>query len=124
MTDAKTYTLNIPEEPPVGTKVRDNLGNVFEREAAGGQWFSINGSSTGRTWLQLLRSFGELTDVTPLRTFELPPEPPVGTKVRDRAGDIWTRDARSNQRGWTCRGGDIRTGWTEVMHYAPLTEVR
>jgi hypothetical protein len=46
------------------------------------------------------------------------PEPPIGTTVRDRDGDIWTRRP----------GGDwgfvaSRTPWRDVLDYAPLTEV-
>lgn len=123
----KTYTIHIPPEPPAGTHVRSSEGNTFVKRVSPGTavrvnaWFPIEGGQ-GRTWTELLKEFGGLIDVTPVRTFELPPEPAIGTKVRDSEGDLWTR----GEEGWLFRrdvGGHGEV-WAHVMRYAPLSEVR
>ncbi len=73
------------------------------------------------TWVALLRR-GPLTDVTPLRTFAMPEEPPIGTKVEDRDGDVWTR--RDNGFWSIDRGVTVGCKWCDVMNFGPLTEVR
>lgn len=124
----KTYEIIIPEEPPVGTLVRfGDDGLVYKR--INNLWFPHpNYGGAGTVWEVLLRR-GPLTDITPLRTFAMPEEPPIGTKVRDREGDVWTR----GESGWGIDYGRLDWAyvpsygpltWAHVLSYGPLTEVR
>lgn len=52
-----------------------------------------------------------------MTTYELPPEPPVGTRVTDKYGDTWCRE----DHDWTCDRGFSVWG-ALVTNHGPLTE--
>lgn len=114
------YKIQPPEEPQVGTVLRTASKTVsFEHTSKG--WLDSNfPDGQPYSWAELLHNHPEgLEDITPLRTWTLPEEPPVGTKVADRDGDEWERGVI----GWG-HGDDKTSSWKTVLGYAPLTEVR
>lgn len=56
---------------------------------------------------------------------ELPPEPDGVTAVKDRDGDLWLLVGRTEHGGgkWGIRGSGPWSTWTDMLEYAPLTEV-
>ena len=57
-----------------------------------------------------------------MTTYELPPEPPVGTRVRDAEGNIWEHIPSSDRRGWTRTNGEHAHSWSAMLTVvAPLT---
>ena len=54
-----------------------------------------------------------------MTTYELPPEPPIGSRVKDAKGDTWTR-SESTTFPWQSAGR--RWTWQDLlMDYGPLT---
>ena len=57
-----------------------------------------------------------------MTTYELPPEPPVGTRVKDAKGNIWERIPSSDKRRWTRTNGEHAHSWSAMLTVvAPLT---
>lgn len=57
-----------------------------------------------------------------MTTYELPPEPPVGTRVKDAEGNIWERIPSSDKRRWTRTNGEYAHSWSAMLTVvAPLT---
>ena len=57
-----------------------------------------------------------------MTTYELPPEPPVGSRVKDAEGNIWERIPSSDNRRWTRTNGEYAHSWSVVLTVvAPLT---
>jgi hypothetical protein len=57
---------------------------------------------------------------------EIPADPEVGTRVRDRDGDEWTRARSLIGDGWSLVDTDVYAmPWTVLLSlYGPLTEIR
>lgn len=118
-----TYKMITPDEPPIGTVVRAGIGFTWSRTEKG--WQNSNG--TLFTWSELLADGEELEDITPLRTWAQPIEPPIGTKVLDHEGDRWERTG-SDRWGWQMSepaGDSEPTSWANLLDMlGPLVEVR
>ena len=57
-----------------------------------------------------------------MTTYELPPEPPVGSRVKDAEGNIWERIPSSDKRRWTRANGEYAHSWSAMLTVvAPLT---
>lgn len=55
-----------------------------------------------------------------MTTYELPPEPPVGTRLVDRDGTAWVR---RSARLWNSEDPDMASrDWGAVLRFGPLTE--
>lgn len=56
-----------------------------------------------------------------MTTYELPPEPPIGTRLADKTGDVWMRTLNGL---WGIEGFDGSVFWlTLLADIGPLTEV-
>lgn len=106
----KQYAATYPTMPPVGTKLIDNDGTEW---TVGIDW-------NPEIWVEYLRAYGPLVEAPrDPRTWAVPAEPEVGTKVRDEGGDVWTR----NGYGWTLNDNSYGNSWEDVLSYAPLIEI-
>ena len=57
-----------------------------------------------------------------MTTYELPPEPPIGSRVKDAEGNIWERIPSSDRQRWTRTNGEYAHSWSAVLTVvAPLT---
>lgn len=54
----------------------------------------------------------------PMTTYELPPEPPSGTRLVDKKGRTWTQE----RAGWWAASGVGVARWGGVLVHGPLTE--
>lgn len=65
--EPRVWQIMIPEEPPVGTKVRDDDGDSWRREQEGDSgWYMFGGiANVGCTWADVL-GYGPLTEVVEL----------------------------------------------------------
>ena len=55
-----------------------------------------------------------------MTTYELPPEPPVGSRVRDSLGRTWNHPDTNR---WSLPGSDSGLPWATILIYSPLTLV-
>lgn len=116
---ARVYEIVFPEEPPVGTVVAATRADASRRYTHTPPGW-VDGDGILFSWDHIIERHRTVQDVTPLRTWDVPEEPPVGTKVRDREGDLWTR----TRDGWTTLDNTGLYRWITILAYDPLAEVR
>ncbi|GLY31998.1 hypothetical protein [Kineosporia sp. NBRC 101731] len=118
----------VTEEPPIGTTVR--VGHGYFRRGTDGSWFDLSDMNR-YSWADLLAmATTNGVDVIYVSDSEARPtfvvgevvtpemgEPPVGSAVKDRDGDLWTHRAT-----WVSAGSTL-TGWSSAKGYGPLTLV-
>ena len=57
-----------------------------------------------------------------MTTYELPSEPPVGSRVKDAEGNIWERIPSSSKQCWTRTNHEYVHSWSAMLTVvAPLT---
>ena len=53
-----------------------------------------------------------------MTTYELPPEPPIGSRVKDREGTVW----QAHNREWHRDGSSVWREWPSLLlNHGPLT---
>lgn len=100
-------------------KLPDQLGGgevdavEYDKDGQTWIWFPIG------EWMMHCRS-DALTKVEP----PLPPEPPIGTVMLDKDGDVWQRDNETSDYGWVGTAVPARVPW-ECLNakYGPLTRL-
>jgi hypothetical protein len=72
-------------------------------------------------WLDAMRSMVPTAEATgPQVWVEGDPEPPIGTRVRDKDGDNWERVSE----GWLTKNGDGPSSWSWITsHFGPLVRI-
>jgi hypothetical protein len=141
-----TFRISYPQEPALGTIVQSSdssSGPRFKHVKVhnpngelGTGWRSVNANDeviTGSgiySWKGLIDGYGELVDVTPARTYELPECPPAGTRLQGydkQHEDAITFEVRLD----TARTGSylyaegIPLNWEVALRdFGPLTEIR
>ena len=53
-----------------------------------------------------------------MTTYELPPEPPIGSRVTDYLGRTWNHPEMNR---WSLPGADSGLPWATILIYSPLT---